>query len=353
MKTEKLRKTIIIVTIIFCVLYVIFAARPLSTELHLVPEWTEDISKASPADKDSELIPYKLGQNLGYFTPEGRISDIQSFPFKATVSDRMWATFGPDSEGFTVHDNRNQEVTRINSTGFPFIEEDRIFVFLPGGTSLARFDLDGNMIWKHETFAPITCFSSSPNGAAAGYADGTLVAWDTQGNIQQDFKPTGSSLQVISGIGINPQGSLVAAVSGMDRQRFIIAEKNGEHSKIIFHEYLDMQSSKQLLIKFSQDSSTVWYAKEGGLGIVDIEKLKSSSVKIPGDIVQIIESTGEKLVYILSRDGSTWTVTVLEPFDTIAATFQFQAETAFIQSRDTGLFIGKDSNISRLTVVRK
>ena len=81
----------------FCFIYIILSARPLSTELHLKPEWTESIQNVKPVIAKEELIPFRLSQNIGYFTKDGRIVSCISFPFKATISDSRFAYYGADS----------------------------------------------------------------------------------------------------------------------------------------------------------------------------------------------------------------------------------------------------------------
>ena len=82
----------------FCFIYIILSARPLSTELHLKPEWTESIQNVKPVIAKEELIPFRLSQNIGYFTKDGRIVSCISFPFKATISGSRFSYYGADSQ---------------------------------------------------------------------------------------------------------------------------------------------------------------------------------------------------------------------------------------------------------------
>ena len=56
---------------------------------------------------------------------------------------------------------------------------------------------DGSQLWKYESYAPVTAFSSSTGGTVAGFADGTLVSFDNSGNQTQRFSPGGSTYEVI------------------------------------------------------------------------------------------------------------------------------------------------------------
>ena len=351
---EKAKTNVLVpVATIFCILYIFLALRPLGTELHFSPDWTIDISQIKEEKDKEELIPFRLGQNIGYFTPDGRVVSAISFPFKAAISEKWYALYGADNETTPFFSADGTKAGDLSMYGFPFFDDDRIYVFEPGGSSFVSCDIYGNKRWQYEYYAPITAFSSSEGGTVAGFADGTIASFGKDGTVSQQFAPGGSDFPVILGAAISKSGNMIACVSGQNKQRFVLAQKDGEHSKIIFHEYLDKDQTKQVLIKFNKKDDMVYYDYYGSLGIVDVKKLKSSHIPLDGSITQIEESEVDSLIFILSKKGSMYTVTALEPFDHPAASFTFQASNAFIQVHGNALFVGRDSKISRLTLSRK
>ncbi|MFA6937248.1 MAG: hypothetical protein WCQ67_03355 [Treponema sp.] len=353
MKNKEKSHILILSAIIFCILYIIFAFKPLGSELNLSPDWTEDISRIKKTNSKDKLIPFRLGQNIGYFTPDGKIASSISFPCKASISKTFYTTFSEDNSSAPLNYADGSLAATLNYSGFPFFDDDRIFVFLPGGSSFLQCDIRGNKIWQYESYSPITSFDSSENGTVAGYADGSIVSFTKSGKISQQFSPGGSTFAVILGTGISNDGSMIASVSGQDKQRFVLAKKDGEHSKVIFHEYLEKDQTKQVLVKFNKKDNTVYYDCNGYLGIVDIEKLKSAKIPLDGEIIQIEESSVDSLVFILSKKGTTYSVTILEPFNNSLGSFSFEADSAFIQVSGNALFVGRDTKISRLTISRK
>ena len=337
----------------FCLLYIVLAMRPLSSELHLTPEWTENITHVQNVSKDEELIPFKLGQNIGYFTGDGKIASLVAYPFKASISSSYYATYAANNSSAEFYSSSGTKAGVLNEYGFPFFDEDRIFVFLPGGSSFVQCDKYGKRQWIYESYCPVTAFSSSKSGTVAGFADGTLVSFSQDGSVDQKFQPGGSNFQIILGAGISDDGSLIACVCGQKEQRFVVARKNGEHSKIIFHEYLEKGSTRQTLVKFNKAGDCVYYGFNGGLGVVDLQNLKSFTLPLEGNIVQIEEDVSKDLTYVLSRLENHYTVTVVERFNQSVASFGFNASSSFIQVREGSLFVGRDKKISKLTVARK
>ncbi len=350
---KKRNKIIATCVSFFCILYIVLALRPLGTELHLTPEWTEDISHVQDFSEGDVLIPYKLGQNIGYFTPDGKVVSQIPYPVKAAVSASYYSVFGTDNVSAPFYSNTGELLGTIDEPGFPFFEKDRIFVMLPGGTSFIQCDSSGKREWLYENYSPINTFSSSEGGCVAGYSDGSIVSFNREGKVTQRFMPGGSSIPGIIGAGISSDGTKVACVSGRNKQRFVVAQKNGEHSKIIFHENLPADFTRQVLVKFSYDDNIVYYNYKGGIGIANLSTLKSSHIPLSGVITQIEESPSDHLVYILSRDDDVYTVTVIELFDHKIAQFSFAGTCACLQVYEDAVFVGRNNKISRFSVSRK
>ncbi len=343
------------ILIIFCVVYFILSVRPMKNEINFTPEWTVDISRIHTNIEDGqELIPYKLSQNLGYFTEDGKVYSSVSFPFKSSISKNFYTLYGSGNTDTTVYSVNNEKLFDIKKPGFPFFSDDRIFIMQPGGNSFCKYTKDGNFEWEYENYSPITAFAAEENGTVVGYADGTIVSFDKNGKIDQEFFPGGSKYGMILGAGISADGKKIACVSGQDKQRFVVAEKSSSHSKIIYHEYLENELTRQTLVKFSRDSNTVYFNYADGLGIVDLRKCKNSKkIKIQGKISQIEFLDDEKLVFVLSKNGNTHTVTVLEDYFYKLASFSFQAESSFIQTKSNSLYVGSNNKISRILINRK
>ncbi|MBQ3671354.1 MAG: hypothetical protein II921_07760 [Treponema sp.] len=359
MKNSK-RKYIIVLCIILSILYMIFAFHPLNTEIHFVPVWAIDSSRTS-FSKDEEIpeelyenaIPFKLGQTLGYFTDNGKILMSKTFPYKASITDSQYVMYGTDSAQMPFFNPKGEELGKINGYGFPYFSGDRKFLFLPGGSSFSKLGDDGSIQWTYEGYAPITAFSSSEKRSVVGLAEGNIISFTEDGEIDQEFKPVGSAYKVILGAAVSNNGEYVAAVSGQDEQRFILAEKVNGYMEVVFHKYLGSDSNRQLLVKFSRDENYIYFNYEGGIGIVNTKTHRFSQIPIKGHILSIKESEQNGIVFILSKNEKTYTVSAVELFDIFRGSFSFEADSAFIAVKDDSLFVGRDSRICKMTVTNK
>lgn len=356
MKNKK--STISLLLIALLVLYIILAFTPLSTELQLTPQWTLDITE-QPAQNDSSLnvLPFKLGQNSGYFTHDGKLAFINNFDYKATISSKYMIPYSKNSTQFKIYDTNGNIISSVEKSGFPFVAGDRIFVMLPGGSGFECIDKNGLSLTRYLHTSPLTAFNSGKKLTIAGFADGKLCTFNQEMEEQYNLNPGGSDTQVILGANVSQDGNYFACVSGQNNQRFVLYKNEDNHAKIIHHRFLKKSIVHQTLVYFSNDESTVYYNDADGLGIIDIAKLKYSHINIPGTILNIQESPIADSVYILSkkRQGThnIYTLTILEDKIRKTSSFTFEADSAFILTDENSLFIGKDTKISKLIISKE
>ena len=351
MKIKKLIPLYIIITIIFTFLYIIFATKPLAKEYQFTPVWK--INTANPAiseiDGDKKLMAFHLGQTLGYFSDDGKISLYKSFPDKTAISDNYYALYDSQSSHIPFYNNRGQEAGTIKASGYPFFKDDMIYVFLPGGSSFSKCDENGNINWTYEGIIPITAFSAKKDFTAAGFADGSIKVFNNQnGSVEINFAPGGSDYPVILGLDISDNGEYVAAVSGHNQQRFTLSKREENQQKIIFHTFLNTDTPYRTLVHFCKNNARVLYNYQGAVGIYDLKQNKNTVIPIKSKVISIEEN--ENFVYLLSKNKNKYTVSVIEKTDTLEGSFSFQAESAFINTDGENLYIGKDNTISRLSV---
>lgn len=353
---KKKLNPVVSICVIFSLVYIFFAVKPLSKEIHFLTKWTIDANKVSPKLSDSkkseadEKIPFKLGQTAGYFTKDAKILSVFTFPYKAAISQNEYCTYGTSDNRISVYSNEGKKVSEISANGFPYFQEDRKFLMLPGGNSFAFLSQDSKILWTYENYVPITAFDSSENAIAAGYADGCILLFNNDGTVEQEFIPGGSEYPVILGVAVSKDAQMIASVSGQKQQRFVLAQKEGKSLKIAFHEYLEAETNSQCLVKFSKDSGHVYFAHKNCLGVVDTKKLTSKHIKIRGNILSINEAKDSRTVFVLSKEKNKYYVSVLQKSDIYAGNFNFTAESAFITVKENSLFVGKNSSISKIDI---
>lgn len=345
--------TITICTIFFILLYVVHAAIPLAKEYHFVPEW--NLSLENPvtenANSGEAIIPFSLGQSLGYFTENGKLTYYKSFPSKSTISDNYFALYNTEASNIPFYNKDGSEKGIINGAGFPFIQDERIYLLQPGGNSYSLYDNSGALKWNCENSIPLTALSSNNFFTISGYSNGFIkVISNATGDTVFTFSPGGSDYPVIYGADISPNGKYIATLSGQNPQRFMITQRDHDQAKVIFHENIESEITRRTLVQFSKDGSKVFYNYKNGFGIFDLEKKSVYKFPISEKILQIEET--ENLLILLTNSKKHFTVYLIEKTNSLEGSFDFDASYAFIKTKDENLYVGKDNSISKISIKR-
>lgn len=351
---EKKKKVFIFIFlgIILSLIYIIFSAKPLTKEYQFSPIWK--INVANPVVKNQNIknedrIYFRLGQVLGYFTENGEITHLKTFPSKSSISNHFYSIYSQNAKDTDFFDSNGNKKGNIEESGFPFFVDDLIYVFLPGGNSFVKCDENGKSVWRCENIFPITAFSAKSNFTAVGYADGNIKVFDNKnGEVQMDFKPGGSDFNVILGIDISEDGNTVASISGQKIQRFVLTKKEGNQQKVVFHKFLETETIYQSLVHFCKNDNRILYNYKNNLGIYDISTKQNSIIPLDKKIISIEES--ENFIYLLGKEKNDYTVSLIEQNNVLEGSFSFSAQTAFIHSKNNDLYVGKDNSISKLSV---
>lgn len=337
--------------IILAVIYIIFAVKPIKNAMQLIPQWTIDITNPQVEPSSTEkLFPFKLGNNMGYYTSDGEITLLQPFEQKSTISSSFWAEFPANATQTPFFTMNGTQSGVLQRAGFPFFDENKIFLFHPGGNSFSAHDANGSEIWSYEDYAPIISFSSTVAGSIAGFADGKLVAFDPDGKIIHKFYPNGSEYEIIFGAALSENGEYTACLSGLDSQRIVISHIGETQSKVVFHEYLQNDLYEQTLVQFSSDNQYAFFGAKDELIIVDINKKESIKIPIKGKILTITEVTEEPIYFILSKEQNKYTVTIVKKGGQKIGDFSFAGNSAFLYSDTDNVYIGCDTRISKIKV---
>ncbi|MBQ0166318.1 MAG: hypothetical protein KBT02_04315 [Treponema sp.] len=349
--TSRKKQIIIAVScVLFVIVYLIFAVSPVDHSLKISPVWTVSIDRVTSDSDSGTPIPFKLGQRLGYFTENGNILLTESFPYMATVSSSKWATYTQSARNTSFYTTDGEEAGTIAMTGFPYFTESNGFLFMPGGMSFSMLNEDGSKAWSYEYTSPITSFTDSPAGCTAGYADGHLILFNPDGKIVFSTYPGGSDYEVIIGSAVSGTGDFTACISGLERQRFVLYRTAANQTKIVFHEYLEGNLREQTFVKFSNSKNRVFANEKNGLLIVDTEQLSSTHIPITGKILDIKELEHANLFAVLVRNGTSFTIYIFEDKASLLGSFSFDASYACINTDSDSLYVGRDTEITKLEI---
>lgn len=340
--------------IVFLVIYLFLAARPIGPDISFEPVWTRDITGPLASSTDAAAYSargveaFELADRFGYFTADGTLLSSTKADGMISASRNGWAVYPRNARNTVIHFPDGRPRMTVPGSGFVHLDGNRTYLFLPGGNGVSQFSGQGTLVWTREHTAPITAFGSSEGGTVIGYADGMIACLAPDGTERFAFYPGGSDYQAIFGAALSADGSLVACVSGSNRQRFLLISVAGH--KVINHVYLEGNLTRQAYVAFEKNGTYAFFESAKGLGIVNCEKFSVHTVPINGELVATGSAPGEALFTVLSRNGTSWTLSGIERPDHLVARAVFEAHHAFLIQDGDAMYLGADDRISRINI---
>lgn len=363
MTVRKKIKYTVVGSLIFIVVYLFAAAVPLENDFYFQPEWTKTVREAEAITPDeaadapsgnpgapSGMEAFMLARNFGFFTPDGDILRGEARGMRFSAGADAWCVYPADARKTDVYYFNGALKMTVDEPGFVHLTKHALYLFHPGGGAVSRYADDGAKAWTRDEAAPITAFADSPAGSIIGYANGLLAAVDARGEEIFSFYPGGSDLPVILAAAISNDGKRAACISGINPQRFILIEINKTQHKIIFHHSFDGGVRRQLFAGFGESGRRVFFETGAGLGILDIQEMRLSEIPLHGRILNAGEYPGTNFFLALAKTNSGHTLSLIEGPEYKIASTEFDAEDAFLILKDGGMYLGTDTNISRINI---
>ncbi len=337
--------------------YFLICAIPLPRSLVLAPVWARSVAgpgvPVAPGSRPSggagsTSIPFRLGERFGYFDSDGKILFASTPSYGVALSRTSYASYDRLSEAFSLRSPAGNELARCELPGYPFMAAGRLFVVGPSQSTVSELGADGKSLWTYEFPSLVTAFGASASLAAFGLLDGTMIGLDAKGAETLHFAPGGSRIAGIYGIAVASDGLMVAAISGLDKQRLVVLERRSAAFRVTYHRWLDSDFRRPVALSFTADGRRLVYEAPGGAGVYDRATRSESTLAVPGP-EGLGLSIGSPGLLVLIGQGTDHKRLVLAAVpDRRIADLPVFANQTFIESEASSLYLGMDDEIVRL-----
>ncbi|MDR2210415.1 MAG: WD40 repeat domain-containing protein [Spirochaetaceae bacterium] len=340
--------------------YMLLAAQPIPQEIILTNNWLKrlDTTAAEETAPAGELIPFTLGNRFGYAAEDGTLILNRIREKTVSLSTGYWAEYDPVPEEIVIHDPRSgADISLEDPWGYPFFLKRRIFIISKDQTTLGELDKTGEILWKYDYEAPLTCIDATDQFVLTGTLDGMIDLLDSRGNaLFPSHAPGASAIPVILGCRISSDGSKLAIVSGIDKQRFLFLEWYGENDyRVTHHEFLKGEGfRREVRMAFIDNDSRVVFEQEEGLGIYDVRSRSTATLALPGKLEALDEDGRDGLFFFVTgeKTGEKRLIALKLP-DTEILNVPFKSETSFLTRQDKKLFIGGGLTLAAFMLDKK
>ncbi|HUW42541.1 MAG TPA: hypothetical protein VMV90_16165 [Rectinemataceae bacterium] len=332
--------------------YFLICAQPLPKELALIPVWARGLADAPTAPASTPALgdvhSFRLGDKFGYFSSSGNILFSAPVPYGLALASNSYALYDKDSTGFSVRTPTGSELFKASILGYPFFAAGRRFVMGPAQDSVAELDSSGHRAWTYEFPSIVTAFGASPSLAVFGLMDGNLVGLDRTGKEVMHFSSGGSNIPGIYGVAVSPDGKLVAAVAGLEKQRLVVLEKRYSAYRVTWHRWLDSDFRRPVAISFTSDGKRLMYEVPGGVGVFERDSRKDYTIAAStADRLGLSVNDWGILVLLSGSQDSRRLICAASP-DRRLVDIPISASETFITIDGSSIYLGVDEDIVRL-----
>lgn len=345
--TEEARKPLAAIALVLAVLaYYFVAAGRLEPEFALAPAWTAGLDDGGASDSRDAPPPgetalgFELGRFYGQASSAGRLLFAGRKIYRSAVSDGYSIPYELDSDRLTVLDSSGAPSYEIAAPGAPWFSSGRLFLAGPEMSSVSEYSGSGELLWSLDFGAPISAFAADGGLAVAGLIDGTIVAVERDGSVALRTAPGGSRIEVILGLAVDSARGRIAAICGVDRQRFVLLARTGGAYRVASHSYLPTDFRRPVTIRLSADGRYAWYEGAGGIVVRRLDDGAESTLDFPSRDFAISEDAGRGLTYLLSPEAEFANLVVVSPPDRVLGSYKLPGPAAFARAYGDLVFTG-------------
>ena len=340
--------------------YILLAAQPIPQETILSSNWLSSLEAEYDESKQArgQLIPFTLGGRFGYVDPEGNLSLNKEREQTVSLSAEYWAEYPPSPRELLIHNVRQDtEITLSGPQGYPLFLDGRIFLIAKDQCSLEELDRNGQVLWSYSFEAPLTCIDAAGSYVLTGTLDGMIDLLDGKGTpLFPSFAPGASRIPVILGCRISSDGSKLAVISGIDKQRFLFLERYGSNDyRVTYHEFLQGEGfRREMQMAFIENDTRVIFEQEAGLGVYDVRSRSSITLPLSGRLETLDEMGGSGLFfYISSGPGGEKRFVAFKPPNLELINIPFKSDSVFLCRREKELYLGGGMTLASFTLDKR
>ena len=364
----------VILAVFAFIAYTLLAAEPIPSETILTNNWLKELNIGSDEEDVLEnglMIPFMLGNRYGYVSNTGKVLLNREREQTVSLSPEFWSEYENFPMEIIIRDPlSNKEIILKNPGGYPLFIDGRIFLISKDQTSLKEFNKDGEILWQHDYEAPLTCIDAAGGYVLTGTLDGMIDLLDGGGSpLFPSFAPGASRIPVILCCRLSSDGSKIAVISGIDKQRFLFLELYGNNDyRVTYHEFLKGEGfRREMLLAFIGNDTRVVFEQEAGLGIYDVNDRSTLTLPLssrnegqfpllPGSRLLALEEEGGNglFFYIISGSNSEEKrfIALKLPGKELL-NVPFKSEFSFLTRRGNEIFIGGGMTLACFTLDKR
>ena len=366
---------VLFAALLFIVFYFILFPYPLGRELVARPKWAVPVpASAGPVDRNDNppaaaapgnppdtSAPYQLGDLFGYVRGDGTILYAGKAPYRVALSATGFVSYTRLGTDWILQDTSGRRVTTFSGSGYPFLgpEGNRIFNVKSDLSGVIELDRNGGVLWERDFPTLMTTASLQGDLFLVGLLNGSILLLDRKGTPLFEDSPKGSRIPVIVGGAVAPDGSLLAAISGIGPQYLTVLRRQNAMNPpssaspgyaIIATMGLPSEYRREVRISFSPDSRYLVLEGTSGPGLFDPSRGVLRWVSLRGTLAGAAWPGNGRLAALACRDGGRAQLAIEPPTGVLVCREEFPASELYLATIEGQLLLGWDGLLLRVDV---
>ncbi|MDA3851179.1 MAG: hypothetical protein PF447_07870 [Spirochaetaceae bacterium] len=168
----------------------------------------------------------------------------------------------------------------------PVLQGDDLFSIDPY-RQLTLWSSQGESLYSIEFPMLLTAYDFREDYFFGGFINGEVSLYK-EDRLIQNIRPGGSRIQAIYGLAIGgADASLFGLISGLDPQRILIYEKKSQEYRPVFHDNLEGEFRRPVIMGYSQRGNYFYYEEKDGLSFIYLKDLTKESMPLSGRLVDV------------------------------------------------------------------
>jgi hypothetical protein len=337
----------------FIVLYFLLFPYPLGRELVALPRWAVSIALPASSASGHQEQPswqFRLGDHFGYVHSDGSVRYAGKALYGVSLSASGFVNYTRLGTDWILQDCSGRPLISFSGSGNPLLgpEGSRIFNVKSDLSGLIEFDRSGVPLWERDFASLVTTISLRGDSLVVGLLNGSLLLINSMGYPIFENSPAGSRIAVILGSAVAPDGSLIAAVSGIDPQFLTVFRRQNSSFVPLGRLNLSSDYRREVRIGFSPDSLYLFLEGRLGAGLYEPAKQLLRWVSLRGRLAGAAFPGHGRLVALASKEGGRAQLAI-EPLEGHrVSSEEFLAQDLFVGEIDGQLLLGVDDQLLRI-----
>lgn len=335
---------------LFLLVYLLLFPIPSGRESYVRPVWSVPLSSADPAGS-AEPFPFRAGDLFGYATVQGGVLHLEPVAFGVALASTGFINYGQVPDHFVFMDPLGRMRFSVASSGYPLLAEDgqSLYALASDLGGIRRLSDEGEPIWSLGFASQITGVALGAGQCVLGLMEGHLVCVGSAGEVLYEYEPSGSRIPVILGVAVTPQGSPIAAVSGIDPQRLLLIERSGAEYTPRLALELGTDFRREVLLRFTEDGRFLYVEGDDALRVLDVRRHRLMAVALPGRVRAFAGGGSLTAVALEAPSGSR--LVVLRPLRAVLCEQTLGEARPFLKLLGETLIIGLEGYLLRADIV--